>query len=177
MPAPGPADVWECSHLGGDRFAANVVVLPHGFYYGQVPGDGAELVRGARARAGGAAVAARPGRACRRRGRPPSTTPAGELGLLGLDDLPVTRGPAADRARRRGRALGRSRWPARTGRSWRAVESRPSAAADRLTCRATAPGALAHLARRRWSRRLSRARDPGRRSSGIASSVAVSEPW
>ena len=44
MPAPGPADVWECSHLGGDRFAANALVLPHGFYYGQVPGDGADLV-------------------------------------------------------------------------------------------------------------------------------------
>lgn len=29
-------DVWECSHVGGDRFAANVVVLPHGVYYGRV---------------------------------------------------------------------------------------------------------------------------------------------
>src|SRR4051794_14418757 len=44
LPAPGPADVWECSHLGGDRFAANVLVLPYGFYYGQVPGDGSDLV-------------------------------------------------------------------------------------------------------------------------------------
>jgi hypothetical protein len=26
--AGAPADVWETSHLGGDRFAANVVVLP-----------------------------------------------------------------------------------------------------------------------------------------------------
>lgn len=31
-----PEQVWECSHTGGDRFAANVVVLPHGFYYGHV---------------------------------------------------------------------------------------------------------------------------------------------
>ena len=27
---------WECSHVGGDRFAANVVAMPHGLYYGQV---------------------------------------------------------------------------------------------------------------------------------------------
>ncbi|MEH3032826.1 MAG: hypothetical protein PGN07_02010 [Aeromicrobium erythreum] len=26
--------VWECSHVGGDRFAANVVVVPDGTYYG-----------------------------------------------------------------------------------------------------------------------------------------------
>ena len=28
--------VWECSHIGGDRFAANVVELPTGVYYGRV---------------------------------------------------------------------------------------------------------------------------------------------
>ncbi len=32
--------VWQCSHVGGDRFAANVVVLPAGIYYARVePGD------------------------------------------------------------------------------------------------------------------------------------------
>ena len=40
-----PAAVWECSHVGGDRFAANVVVLPHGLYYGRVEtARSAELV-------------------------------------------------------------------------------------------------------------------------------------
>ncbi len=29
-----PEAVWECSHVGGDRFAPNVVLLPDGFYYG-----------------------------------------------------------------------------------------------------------------------------------------------
>ena len=28
--------VWECSHVGGDRFAANVVAMPYGIYYGHV---------------------------------------------------------------------------------------------------------------------------------------------
>lgn len=32
-----PERTWECTHVGGDRFAANLVVLPHGFYYGHVP--------------------------------------------------------------------------------------------------------------------------------------------
>ena len=29
-------EVWQCSHIGGDRFAANAVVLPWGIYYGPV---------------------------------------------------------------------------------------------------------------------------------------------
>lgn len=28
-----PLRTWECSHIGGDRFAANLVLLPHGTYY------------------------------------------------------------------------------------------------------------------------------------------------
>jgi hypothetical protein len=31
-----PGQVWECSHIGGDRFAPNVLVLPHGLTYGRV---------------------------------------------------------------------------------------------------------------------------------------------
>lgn len=34
--ATSGADAWECSHIGGDRFAANVVCFPHGVYYGRV---------------------------------------------------------------------------------------------------------------------------------------------
>ncbi|MGN6130795.1 MAG: sucrase ferredoxin, partial [Nocardioidaceae bacterium] len=36
-----PAHTWEVSHIGGDRFAANVLVLPEGLYYGRVPAEGA----------------------------------------------------------------------------------------------------------------------------------------
>lgn len=31
-----PGQVWESTHLGGHRFAANLVILPHGLYYGPV---------------------------------------------------------------------------------------------------------------------------------------------
>jgi (2Fe-2S) ferredoxin len=43
-------DVWESSHVGGDRFAANLVCLPEGVYYGRVePGEAADLVAAHRA--------------------------------------------------------------------------------------------------------------------------------
>jgi hypothetical protein len=152
MPAPGPADVWECSHLGGDRFAANVVVLPHGFYYGQVPDDGAELVRAhergqvalpwLRGRAG----VPTPGQAAQHHARR-------VLGLLGLDDLPVTAvrpsaSPGADIERWTVTMAGPD------GQVVAAVESRPSAVADRLTCHAAHP---AHS--RTWHVSLGQASD------------------
>lgn len=34
-----PGRVWECSHVGGDRFAGNVVALPSGLYLGRVEPD------------------------------------------------------------------------------------------------------------------------------------------
>jgi hypothetical protein len=151
LPAPGPADVWECSHLGGDRFAANALVLPHGFYYGQVPGDGADLVaahsRGEvalpwlRGRAGVPA----PGQAAQHAAR-------GELGLLGVDDLPVV---SVEQLTRPGSEV--ERWVVTMagpeGNVVASVESRPSAEAAYLTCRATHP---AHS--RTWHVELATAR-------------------
>jgi hypothetical protein len=137
LPTPGPADVWECSHLGGDRFAANVVVLPYGFYYGQVPGDGSDLVaahgRGQvalpwlRGRAGVPA----PGQAAQHFAR-------GQLGLLGVDDLPVVsveqhEHPSPDTERWLVTLAGPD------GDVVTSVESRPSAIAAHLTCRAIHP--------------------------------------
>ncbi|MFF2052219.1 sucrase ferredoxin [Leifsonia sp. NPDC058194] len=37
LAAAHPDETWECSHLGGDRFAATMIVLPHGLLYGAVP--------------------------------------------------------------------------------------------------------------------------------------------
>jgi hypothetical protein len=37
LAAADPEATWECSHLGGCRFAATVVLLPHGFLFGGVP--------------------------------------------------------------------------------------------------------------------------------------------
>lgn len=36
-----PDLVWECTHVGGDRFAANVVVAPDGVYYGGLDAESA----------------------------------------------------------------------------------------------------------------------------------------
>jgi hypothetical protein len=137
LPAPGPADVWECSHLGGDRFAANVLVLPHGFYYGQVPGDGADLVE-----AHGHGRVALPWL----RGRAGVPIPAqaaqhfarGELGLLDVDALPVVAvaqltPPGSDVERWTVTLAGPDRDVVTS------VESRPSDVDARLTCRATHP--------------------------------------
>jgi hypothetical protein len=42
-----PDAAWEVSHIGGDRFAGNVVALPDGIYYGGLDADRAVEVAGA----------------------------------------------------------------------------------------------------------------------------------
>jgi hypothetical protein len=37
-----PEAVWECSHIGGDRFAATMLLLPHGINYGWIDTLGAQ---------------------------------------------------------------------------------------------------------------------------------------
>ena len=39
-----PGRVWECSHLGGDRFAATMVLLPTGLCFGRITVDNAGAV-------------------------------------------------------------------------------------------------------------------------------------
>lgn len=44
LAARWPRTTWECSHVGGDRFAANLVVLPEGLYYGALDATSAVAV-------------------------------------------------------------------------------------------------------------------------------------
>jgi len=45
-----PEETWEVSHIGGDRFAANVLTLPTGHYYGRLePQDAAGFAAAVRA--------------------------------------------------------------------------------------------------------------------------------
>ena len=106
LPAPARRTCGSAATSAATGSPPTSLVLPHGFYYGQVPGDGADLVAAHDAGAGGAALAARPGR------RPVPAQAAqhvarGELGLLGVDDLPVRRGAPADPAGRRRSSGGR----------------------------------------------------------------------
>ena len=41
-----PEHTWEVSHIGGDRFAGNMLVLPHGLYYGRLDPRSAVAVAG-----------------------------------------------------------------------------------------------------------------------------------
>ena len=136
--AGAAADVWETSHLGGDRFAANVVVLPWGFVYGQVPEDGGGLV--AASAAGQVVLPLLRGRS----GLVPAAQAAQhsarrELGLLGVHDLPVRQVRALPSP-----APGVDRYDVVVtgpdGDVVVTVESRLSDTAERLTCAAALPG-------------------------------------
>lgn len=50
LAAAHPEETWEVSHLGGDRFAANMLVAPDGLYYGRLDPDSALDVAAARLR-------------------------------------------------------------------------------------------------------------------------------
>lgn len=40
----GESSAWQCSHVGGDRFAANVVCFPDGIFYGHMTEENAKLI-------------------------------------------------------------------------------------------------------------------------------------
>ena len=88
--------MWECSHVGGDRFAANVLVLPDGLMYGYV--DEAAADRLVDHRAEGRLLTEHLRGQC---GSPPAAQVAEDAVRRALED---------DRVRTRGRRLGGARW-------------------------------------------------------------------
>ncbi|HEY0639120.1 MAG TPA: sucrase ferredoxin [Pseudonocardiaceae bacterium] len=133
LAAAYPDRTWECSHIGGDRFAANVVLLPHGFYLGHVPSARAAALA-ARYDDGEVDVAHLRGRSA----LPPPQQAAQHharlaLGEAGVDALPVlateNRGDGCWRV-----LLGGSRPLAVT------VRAGVVDAGRRLTCAARGPG-------------------------------------
>jgi hypothetical protein len=129
----GDDAAWECTHIGGDRFAGNLVCFPHGLYFGRVPPAEAEAV--ARTYAEGRIVLDR------YRGRSAFSPPvqAAEdavrrrFGIVGVDDLEL-------RAHRRiGPRRHRIEFGAGTRRH--VVEVEVSDHEPRpLTCKAAEPG-------------------------------------
>lgn len=129
LAATDPELTWECSHIGGDRFAGNVLVLPEGLYYGRL--DPANALR--------MAAAHRAGRLdldhLRGRASLPMPVQAAEIALrrlLGEDGL--------DAVRFRGRSGTEGETVARFGAGGRKYVVRVRSAvgddAVRLTCRA-----------------------------------------
>jgi hypothetical protein len=86
-----PDAAWECSHIGGDRFAGNLVVFPHGLYFGRVGAEDGTRVAQAYLE-GRIALDRYRGRSCH-----PMVVQAAEQfaraahGLDGLDDVTVLR--------------------------------------------------------------------------------------
>ncbi|MGH2709634.1 MAG: sucrase ferredoxin [Actinomycetota bacterium] len=83
----GFENAWECTHIGGDRFAGNIVCFPHGMYFGRVaPSEAARTVE---SYAAGVIILER----YRGRSAFPRAVQAAEehirwqVGLTGVDDL------------------------------------------------------------------------------------------
>ena len=84
LAARHPGQIWETTHVGGHRFAANLVILPHGLYYGPVGLDAATAAISAYQRG---AVA--PGRYRGRAGQPKPTQEAEQTLLASTGSLTV----------------------------------------------------------------------------------------
>jgi hypothetical protein len=119
----GEEEVWISSHLGGHRFAANVVVLPAGLQFGRVTPEEAPYVV---ARALGGRI-----ELDRYRGRTvyEAAAQAGECavrttaGLESVDDLALT-----------AQENGRSRFRSRDGREWEVEASETVSPAVPASC-------------------------------------------
>ena len=124
--------VWESSHFGGDRFAGNLVCLPHGLYFGRLaPDDAGRVVEGYEA--GVVDLEHYRGRA----GEPFAAQAAEHFlrlreGMVGVDDLLVTA------HRPQGDGIVEVRFDALGGRSYAVrVQVLPAAHARQLACRSS----------------------------------------
>ncbi|MDQ4006381.1 MAG: sucrase ferredoxin [Actinomycetota bacterium] len=129
----GLPDVWECTHIGGDRFAGNIVCFPHGFYFGRVPASAGRRVVQAYARGEivldhfrGRSAYSPPVQAAEERIRR-------TFGLIGVDDLVLVRHVGRERPAQRVEFRGRNweRYAAEVEVS--TLEPRP------LTCKVSTP--------------------------------------
>lgn len=127
--------VWECSHVGGDRFAGNVICLPYGIYYGNVMAGDAPAFLAAHER-GEISLKHYRGRSSYSRG-----AQAGEYfirsesGILGIRDLVLIDSCTLERDR------WRVRFAAANGSRTYEVEftARETGERELLTCRAETP--------------------------------------
>jgi hypothetical protein len=126
-------EAWEVSHIGGDRFAANVVVMPHGLFYGRLDPETAARV----------AVYHHEGRLdlehLRGRSGYPWPVQAAEIFLrrdLGVDRIDALRlvDAVADPAEP---AVHTSRFVGADDRVWSVAVRRGAAGPHRLTCSAS----------------------------------------
>ncbi len=126
--------VWECSHVGGDRFAANIVVFPYGLYFGRVtPDEVPELVR--RCEAGQIWLERFRGRSCYPRAlQVAEYFVRAESGRTGIDEF-------SPKATSQSDTLTRVSFEARSDSSVHTVEFSRSTGPLRhlLTCQATQP--------------------------------------
>ncbi len=129
LDAAFPDRTWEVSHLGGDRFAANALVLPHGLYLGRL--DPETAVAAARAVvAGRLPVDVLRGRTCL-----PMPVQAAEIALL--RHLGESRIGAVSVAAHGREGQVTTADLVHAADTWRVVVRTTAAAEALLTCRAT----------------------------------------
>jgi hypothetical protein len=132
-----PQRTWECTHVGGDRFAANVIVLPHGLTYGHL--DAQTAISVVTAYAQGAVVPEL------LRGRM-GIAPAGQYVVAEVHRR-MSNSQTADILAVNVSRDGLDRWTVevltRRGTSWTGrVREHHEPVSSRLTCNATGPGVL-----------------------------------
>ena len=127
----GDGSVWQASHVGGDRFAANLVCFPHGLFYGRVDERGGERIIADYRERGQLVLENFRGRSCY-----PHFAQAAECyvrlrsGLLGVEDLRRTG------QEREGADGWRVRFDGAGGAHEALVAARASDAARYLSCHA-----------------------------------------